>query len=284
MTAPLRVLVADDEPLAVDRLRRLLGQLPDIALVGTAGNGEDALAMIRQLAPDVVLLDIKMPLLDGFDVIEQQLGARPPAIIFVTAFHRFAVKAFDVAAADYILKPVRLARLATAIERARALTARPEVAHDPAALLALAESLRRSTAAGEPDLDDDLWVQRHGEFVRVPIARLERATAEGEYVRLHLGAHSYLHREPIGHLAERLARRGFIRVHRSAVVRSDLVTATRRTRYGRLAVILADGSEQTVGRKYADAVRSLITRGRIPRTSARCGNTGAVFHDDVKSK
>lgn len=120
MIPPLRVLVADDEPLAVDRLSRLLAQLPAVELAGTAANGEEALAMIRSLAPDVVLLDIKMPLLDGFDVIEQQLGARAPAIIFVTAFHRFAVKAFEVAAADYILKPVRLARLATAIERARA--------------------------------------------------------------------------------------------------------------------------------------------------------------------
>ena len=142
------------------------------------------------------------------------------------------------------------------------------MAHDPAALLALAASLRQSTTVGEPDPDDDLWVQRHGEFIRVPLTRLERATAEGEYVRLHVGGQSYLHREPIGHLAERLARHGFIRVHRSAVVRSDLVTAARRTRYGRLAVILADGSGQTVGRKYADAVRGLINRARIQRVPA----------------
>lgn len=268
MTLPLRVLVADDEPLAVDRLSRLLAQLPAVALAGTAANGEEALAMIRDLAPDVVLLDIKMPLLDGFDVIEQQLGARAPAIIFVTAFHRFAVKAFEVAAADYILKPVRLARLATAIERARALIATQQVAQDPAALRALAASLRHSTTAAEPDPDEDFWVQRHGEFIRVPVSRLERATAEGEYVRLHAGDQSYLHREPIGHLAERLAPRGFIRVHRSAVVRSDLVTAARRTRYGRLAVILADGSEQTVGRKYADTVRGLINRAHIRRAHA----------------
>ncbi len=266
MTAPLRVLVADDEPLAVDRLTRLLAQLPAIELVGAATNGEEALAMIRERAPEVVLLDIKMPLLDGFDVIEQQLGAIPPAIIFVTAFHRFAVQAFEVAAADYILKPVRLARLATAIERARTLVAAQEIAHDPAALFALAASLRRSTATAEPDPDEDLWVQRQGEFVRVPLARLDRATAEGEYVRLHVGTQSYLHREPIGHLAERLAGRGFIRVHRSAVVRRDLVTAARRTRYGRLAVVLADGSQQAVGRKYAAAVRGLITLGRMPRS------------------
>lgn len=268
MTASLRVLVADDEPLAVDRLTRMIAQLPDVELAGSAANGEEALGLIRALSPNVVLLDIKMPLLDGFDVIEQQLGDRPPVIIFVTAFHRFAVKAFEVAAADYILKPVRLSRLATALDRARAAVAAQQVAHDPAALLALAASLRESTRAADPDEDEDLWVQRQGEFVRVPLARLDRVDAEREYVRLHVGAVSYLYREPIGHLAERLASRGFIRVHRSAMVRADFVVGARRTRYGRLAVIFADGTEQMVGRKYGDAVRSLIGRRGVQRSDA----------------
>lgn len=267
MTA-VRVLIADDEPLAVDRLTRLLAQLPDVELVGSAANGEEALALVRRLQPDVLLLDIKMPLLDGFDVIEQQLGAKVPMIIFVTAFHRFAVKAFEVAAADYILKPVRLARLETALERARAALAARAVIHDPIALKALAGSLRESTQATEPDADDDLWVQRQGEFIRVPFDRLDRLTAEGEYVRLHVGAHSYLYRQPIGHLAERLAARGFIRVHRSTVVRTDFVVAVRRTRYSRLAVQLADGLEQQVGRKYAESVRALISRHPAQRAVA----------------
>ena len=256
----LRVLIADDEPLAVDRLARLLAQLPGIELAGRAANGEEALSLIRSLQPDVVLLDIKMPLLDGFDVIEQKLGPKAPMIIFVTAYHRFAVKAFEVAAADYILKPVRLARLETALDRARAALAARKVAHDPEALKALAASLRESTQASEQDVDDDLWVQRQGEYIRVPTERLDWVKAEGEYVRLHVGGQSYLYRQPIGHLADRLGAHGFIRIHRSAIVRSEFVTAVRRTRYGRLAVLLADGVELPVGRKYGDAVRSLISR------------------------
>ncbi|MFC3711132.1 LytR/AlgR family response regulator transcription factor [Sphingoaurantiacus capsulatus] len=251
MSETLRVLAADDEPLALDRTARLLAQLAGVELVGRAANGEEALAMIRELTPDVVLLDISMPLLDGFDVIEQPLGAAPPAIIFVTAFHRFAVKAFEVAAADYILKPVRLARLAAALDRVRAARAAP----DPAAMKALAASIRETTRSDE---DDDLWVQRRGEYLRVALPRLDRISAEGEYVRLHVGAETYLYREPIGQLAERLAVHGFIRIHRSAVVRGSFVSAARRTRYGRLAVRLADGSEAAVGRKYASAVRALI--------------------------
>lgn len=265
---PLRILIADDEPLAVDRLARLLAQLPAVELVGRAANGEEALALIRRLSPDVVLLDIKMPLLDGFDVIEQQLGPKVPLIIFITAYHRFAVKAFEVAAADYILKPVRLARLETALDRARAALAARSVAHEPAALKALAASLRESTQATDQDVDDDLWVQRQGEFIRLPIARLDRVKAEGEYVRLYVGGQSYLYRQPISHLADRLVGQGFIRIHRSAVVRTDFVAAVRRTRYGRLAVQLADGVELPVGRKYGDAVRALISRRLGQRSAA----------------
>jgi two-component system, LytTR family, response regulator len=264
----LRVLIADDEPLAIDRLARLLAQLPGVEVAGRAANGEEALATIRSLQPDVVLLDIKMPLLDGFDVIEQQLGPKAPMIIFVTAYHRFAVKAFEVAAADYILKPVRLARLETALERARMALAARTVAHDPAALRALAASLRESTQAAEQDADDDLWVQRQGEFIRVPLDRLDWVKAEGEYVRLHVGSQSYLYRQPISHLADRIATHGFIRIHRSAIVRSDFVAAVRRTRYGRMAVQLADGIELQVGRKYGDAVRALINRQSAQRSVA----------------
>lgn len=265
----LRVLIADDEPLAVDRLVRLLAQFPGVEVAGRAVNGEEALAMIRGLSPDVVLLDIKMPLLDGFDVIEQQLGPKVPMIIFVTAFHRFAVKAFEVAAADYILKPVRLARLETALDRARVALAARTVVHQPEALKELAASLRESMQVSEHDVDDDdLWVQRQGEFIRVPLARLDWVKAEGEYVRLHIGAQSHLYRQPIGHLADRLGAHGFIRIHRSAIVRTDFVAAVRRTRYGRLAVQLADGVELQVGRKYGDPVRALISRRSGQRSAA----------------
>lgn len=254
----LRVLVADDEPLAVARLLRFLKQCRDVEVVATASNGEEALALIRGHQPDAVLLDIKMPLLDGFDVIEQQLGPRTPVIIFVTAFHRFAIQAFEVAAADYLLKPVRLARLEAALDRARqAIAAR---AHsDPEALRGIAEALRQSAQDADRDPGEtDIWVPRQGEFHRVPIDRIDWIKAEGVYVRLWVGSQSYLHRELIGQLADRLPSRRFLRIHRSIIVRSDLIAAVRRTRYGGLAIGLTDGTNLPVGRKYAGSVRMLV--------------------------
>lgn len=260
----LRVLVADDEPLAVERLLRFLRRCRDVEVVATASNGEEALTLIREHQPDAVLLDIKMPLLDGFDVIEQQLGERTPVIIFVTAFHRFAIQAFEVAAADYLLKPVRLARLEAALDRARAaISARSNAG--TAALRTIAETLRQSAQDAELSRDEeDIWVPRQGEFHRVPLASIDWVKADGVYVRLWVGEQSYLYRELIGHLAERLPPRRFLRIHRSAVVRSDFVTALRRTRYGGLMVRLADGSELPVGRKYAAATRALVRAPAVP--------------------
>lgn len=257
----LRIVVADDEPLAVERLLRFLARCRDVEVVATASNGEEALALIRAHQPDAVLLDIKMPLLDGFDVIEQQLGERTPVIIFVTAFHRFAIQAFEVAAADYLLKPVRLARLEAALDRARAAIAARSNA-DTAALRTIAETLRQSAQEAEISRDEeDIWVPRQGEFHRVPIASIDWIKAEGVYVRLWVGGQSYLYRELIGHLAERLPSRRFLRIHRSVMVRRDFVTALRRTRYGSLAVRLADGTELPVGRKYATGARALVRVG-----------------------
>lgn len=260
----LRVIVADDEPLAVERLLRFLERCRDVEVVATASNGEQALSLIRLHQPDAVLLDIKMPLLDGFDVIEQHLGERTPVIIFVTAFHRFAIQAFEVAAADYLLKPVRLARLEAALDRARAaITARSNA--DTAALRGIAETLRQSAQEAEESRDEeDIWVPRQGEFHRVPLASIDWVKAEGVYVRLWVGDQSHLYRELIGHLAERLPARRFLRIHRSVIVRSDVVAALRRTRYGSLLVRLADGTELPVGRKYAANARALAKVSGAP--------------------
>ncbi len=260
----LRVLVADDEPLAVERLLRFLACCRDVEVVATASNGEEALALIREHQPDAVLLDIKMPLVDGFDVIEQQLGERTPVIIFVTAFHRFAIQAFEVAAVDYLLKPVRLTRLEAALDRARtAIVARTNA--DSAALRSIAETLRHSAqVADESREEEDIWVPRQGEFHRVAVANIDWVKAEGVYVRLWVGKQSYLYRELIGHLAERLPSRRFLRIHRSAIVRRDFVITLGRTRYGGLLVRLADGIELSVGRKYAVAVRALVRNPGTP--------------------
>lgn len=261
MMPNLRVIVADDEPLAIERLLRFLARCRDVEVVATAGNGEQALSLIRQHQPDAVLLDIKMPLLDGFDVIEQQLGARTPVIIFVTAFHRFAIQAFEVAAADYLLKPVRLARLEAALDRARAaISARTNA--DTATLRGIAGTLRQSVQeAEESQEDDDIWVPRQGGFHRVQLASIDWVKAEGVYVRLQVGDQSYLYRELIGHLAERLPTRRFLRIHRSVIVRRDFISALRRTRYGSLLVRLSDGIELPVGRKYVAGARSLAKGG-----------------------
>ncbi len=255
MTLSLSVLVADDEPLARERLELLLAECAGVELVATATNGSEALAMIRAHDPDVVLLDIMMPVLDGFDVLEQAAGH--PAIIFVTASDRFAVRAFDVAAVDYVLKPARLVRLEAALQRAREAIATRERAEQGEPAQPASPALNADATAGV----EDLWVSRQGELLRIPLDHVDWIKAEGEYVRLAVGQQSYLHREPIGRLAARLPAARFVRVHRSTIVRTDVVAAVKRTRYGGLAVALRGGGpELPVGRKYAPALRALTGR------------------------
>ncbi|HEX2803951.1 MAG TPA: LytTR family DNA-binding domain-containing protein [Sphingomicrobium sp.] len=245
--APLRVVIADDEPLAAERLEMLLGRISGATLVGTAGDGESAVNLAQELSPDVLLLDIAMPDLDGIQVARALAIQRPrPAVVFVTAFDQFAVAAFEVAAVDYLMKPVDPKRLHQALERARDYI-----------------DNRREPAAKEAETSewiDEFWASDLSGLVRIAARDIDRVSAERDYMRLHVGRRSWLIHHSMTALEEGLDPELFVRLHRSAIVRKDFITGFTRNPSGRWIARLGDGSEQPVGRLYSDRVRAIARR------------------------
>lgn len=256
----LRVLVVDDEALARRRLVTMLRDIVDAEVVGEAADGDTALELVRETAPDIILLDIKMPGRNGFELVPLLEGPDLPIVIFVTAFGHYAVKAFELSAVDYLMKPVAFDRMREALARARA-TLRSRDAQSRIAEMTEVIAALRDHAEGvpvTPTLEREFWVQRRGEYVRVPVAGIEWIGAERDYVRLHAGEEAYLMRETMNGMAARLDPAAFIRVHRSSLVRRAMITAIRQAAYGALKVVLTTGVEVPVGRTYASAIRDLL--------------------------
>ena len=258
--APLRVLVVDDEQIALDRLSDLLAQIPAVEIVGAAKTGDEAVAQIARMQPHLVFLDVEMPKMDGFDVIES-LGPRladrhvpAPLFSFVTAYPQFATEAFDTGALDFLCKPVRLSRLERTIERARTALNEREAARRLNQLSTQLEELSQARVAAQ---DRSLWLQHRGEAVRVTVADVDWIEADGEYVKVHVDERSFLLRSSIRAMAEQLADHGFVQIHRSSLINRDRMQAMRWTRTG-MRVLLDSGTELSVGRKYRNAVRALV--------------------------
>jgi DNA-binding LytR/AlgR family response regulator len=265
----LRVLAIDDEPLALRRLEWCLQEMPGIALVGQTGNPQQGLEMIRTLAPDVVLLDVDMPELSGFELIDA-LGDGPlPEIVFVTAFDHFAVKAFAVSVVDYLLKPVERSRLLESLERARV---RRELRNAQARVQELREIVdslraeRHGSGGAQKKYETELWIREGDARVRVPVELIERLEADGDYVKLHVGQRVRLMRARLGDLADRLDPAQFVRIHRSEIVRHDLIAAVRRHDSGRTFAVLAGGREVPVSRRYVTRITQTL---RFRKESAR---------------
>lgn len=251
---PLRTLIVDDEPLAVERLQILCAKLPALQLVGTASDGAAALRLVEALAPELMFLDIAMPGMTGMEVAAA-LAGRPtrPAIVFVTAFDSFAVAAFDVEAADYLMKPVSPERLARAVERAHErLRQRGEIPAEATP----AESAPPARATGTHLAE--LWVPNRGELVRVDVGSIDWIEAERDYMRLHIGGRSYLIHETISALEARLDPAAFVRVHRGAILRRGAIARLAHDGQGNWAAELADGTAVRIGRTYLAAAKAAI--------------------------
>ena len=246
--AELKILIADDEPLAAERLQLLLARCPDIDLVGTANDGDSAVRMANALKPDVLLLDIAMPGLDGIEVARAIASPQnSPAVVFVTAFDSFAVAAFEVAAVDYLMKPVDPLRLERALGRAREYVRQRRE-----------EPGRAPTKTSE--WLDEFWASDLTGLVRIAARDVDRVSAERDYMRLHVGRRSWLIHHSMAALEEGLDPELFVRLHRSAIVRRDFISGFTRNPSGRWIARLADGGEQPVGRLYSDRVRSIAGR------------------------
>lgn len=245
MTA-LRALIVDDEPLARDTLRGLLQADAEVAVAGECGNGAAAIATIRAERPDIVFLDVQMPDMNGFEVLEQVVSEHVPVVVFVTAYDRYAIQAFDVHAVDYLLKPFDDARFTRALRRAkRAFLARRS--EGDARLLSLLD--RHSAPAGPAPLLRLAIPSRTG-LVFLRTADVDWIEAADYYVQIHVGTKVHLLREPLTSLEGRLDAREFVRVHRSAIVNVDRIRELRPGPQGRDIVVLQDGTELRVSRSH----------------------------------
>jgi DNA-binding LytR/AlgR family response regulator len=255
----ITALVVDDEALALARLTGLLKHFDDVAIVATASNGRQALEMAHKHRPQLMLLDIEMPLLDGFDVVEEiaRAGMVAPLIIFITAYPQFAAQAFETGAIDLLTKPVRRTRLEMAVERARKAIAGRSAEERLGQLNGQLEALRRER---DPDVEATryLWVHSRGAAVRVDLEAVDRVAAEGEYVRLFLGQASHLHRGSVTEMASRMNAQRFARVHRSYIVRKAAVVGVKRRATGAYQLSLECGATIPVGRSYRPALRILL--------------------------
>ncbi|MBU1376964.1 MAG: LytTR family DNA-binding domain-containing protein [Alphaproteobacteria bacterium] len=262
MTPTPRVLTVDDEVLALRRMELLLRRMPEVELVGQARSGTEALEAIAQLRPNVVLLDIRMADMSGLDVAETLTGPEAPMVIFVTAFDEFAVRAFELSALDYVVKPVEFGRLRRAVNRARARLEAKEARAQAAELRGVVAALRADRDPAAPP--NELWVQRRGEYLRVLVDDIDWVEAERDYVHVHARGERYLMRQTLTGIQARLGARRFVRIRRSALVRADGVHAIRKAGYGDVRVKLTCGEELRVGRTYVTKIRALLSpRGEI---------------------
>ena len=262
----LRALIVDDERLARERLRELLASDPDVDIIGECGNGDDAVTAIAHDRPDLVLLDIQMPELDGFGVVRAVGVEDMPAVVFVTAHDEHAVAAFEVHAVDYVLKPVDPDRFAEAVRRAkrRIATAPGGAARDDdrdlrERLAALVAEVSAAVVPGSAPTGR-LAIKGEGRVVFVRIADVDWVEAMDNYVRLHVGRDVHVMRETLSNLETRLAGSTFLRIHRSSIVNIDRIREVQPWFAGDYVVILTDGTKLTTGRRYRAAVQGLLER------------------------
>ena len=253
----IRALVVDDEPIARRGVRRELGRDAEVEIVGECANGRDAVAFIREQAPDLVFLDLQMPELDGFGVVEQVGVERMPPVVFVTAFDEFALKAFELHALDYVLKPFSSERFQTALRRAKAQVRLAGAAELDARLLALLRDARSSAEGGASYLER-VVVKSAGRVFFLGVNEIDWIEAAGNYVRLHAGRESHLVQGTMSRLEGRLDPKLFLRVHRSAIVNIARIRELHPLFHGEYAIKLANGRELTSGRGYRDNLQRLL--------------------------
>jgi two-component system LytT family response regulator len=250
----LGVLIADDEPLARERIRMLLGDHAGFRVLAEAGTGDDALAVIRRRRPDIVFLDISMPGLSGVQVAEELLGDdRPPAVVFVTAHDEFALQAFEVSAIDYLVKPIDRDRFETMLARVERRVAETHTREHRDELRALLETLRP-----EGGRRQRFVVRTNKGHYFVQLADVECAVAEGNYVALYAGGRQHLVRETMKSFEESVGPDEFVRIHRSVIVRIDAIARLEPNGHGEYHIHMKSGVHFESSRAYGDRLRALL--------------------------
>jgi len=256
---PIRVLLVDDEPLAREMLREMLEGDPYVTIVGESCNGREALAAIRAHSPDLIFLDVQMPEVGGFEVLASLDKEEIPYVIFVTAYDQYAVRAFEVQALDYLLKPFDQERFDVSWQRARAqiLRDRNGAGGMDRRILALLEELK----AGKNYLER-LVIKAGGRIYFLETSEIDWIEAEGNYVSVHSARKSHLLRETISSLESQLDPKKFLRIHRSSIVRLDFIKELQPWFHGEYRVMLQDGTQLTLSRNHRDKLQEAL--GKLP--------------------
>lgn len=244
-----RAVIVDDEPLARTRIRRFLSEEPDMEVVGECADGAQAVDLIRELAPEVVFLDVQMPKMDGIEVIRQIGAHNLRTVVFVTAFNHYAVQAFEAEAVDYLLKPFDRRRFQEALQRIRRRLT--EYSHET-----LSEQIEQLVKRFEPSSPylQRLVIRSEGSILLVRVEDVDWLEAAGNYVCVHLGKRNHIVRDSLAHLEKQLDPARFLRVHRSTMVNLDRIRELRPTFQGDYKVVLLSGDILPLGRKYREAL------------------------------
>jgi two-component system, LytTR family, response regulator len=251
----IRTLLVDDEPLARERLATLLQAETDIELLGQCRDGEEAVTAIYDHAPDLVFMDVQMPQMSGFEVIEAVGTEKMPLVIFVTAYDQHALRAFQVRALDYLLKPFDRTRFTEALNRARKQMERNESGDIGRRLLALVKDLRRDQPRAER-----LVVKSGGRLFFLRADEIDWIEAAGNYVRLHVGPTSHLLRETMNAIEGRLDPEKFFRIHRSRIVNMERIKELQPWLNGEYAVVLQTGTRLTLSRGCREKLQDRLAR------------------------
>jgi two-component system LytT family response regulator len=249
----IRTLIVDDEPVARARVLALLGEEPDIEVVGECVSGQQAVSAIADTAPDLIFLDVQMPEMDGFELARALGPDRMPAVVFVTAFDQYALRAFEIHALDYLLKPFSAQRFKSALSHARDQLAQRQATTLGRQLLAWLPDIRRRDASA-----DRLVVKSSGRVYFVRTADIDWCEAAGNYVCLHVGPQSHLLRETMNQLESDLDPHQFVRIHRCTIVNVDRIQELRSSFGGEHVVLLRSGTRLTLSRGYRDTLQARL--------------------------
>lgn len=251
----IKALIVDDEAIARERVRRFLSAESDIEILGECRNGREALLAIKKLSPDLIFLDVQMPEMNGFEVLNAVGKQALPAVVFVTAYDQFAIRAFEVHALDYLLKPFNRERFRRSLNHARAHLGRGRQGSTDEQLLSLLEDIK----AG-PKYAERLVIKTTGRVYFLKTVEIDWIEACGNYVNLHAGSEKHMLREAISHLEGRLDPDKFLRIHRSRLVNIDRIKELTPLFNGDYTVTLQDGTELTLSRTYRDRLQSLFEK------------------------
>jgi two-component system LytT family response regulator len=264
-TAPVRAVIVDDEPAARRGIRLLLDRDPEISVVGEAGDGIEAVEVMERLRPELAFLDVQMPGLDGFEVLRRAGGAAPAAVVFVTAYDEHALKAFDVNAVDYVLKPYEDVRLLAAVQRAKTGLRGRGTEALAARLAKLLQFVEKEGSAGSEPLpaegeerSDRILLKSSGEIFFLKADEIDWIEAEGDYMKFHVAGRAHLLPETMARLEARLDPKRFIRIHRSTIVNLDRVRKLTPAFAGEYAVVLADGTKLRLSRSYHERMQAVM--------------------------